>query len=510
MFWGRFTRSAVFAAVLVSTSALAQITTPTPVSPLATSSTNQPTFVWNEVTNASSYEIYVIYGSTATLYPIALTNCASGQCAFNPGLTLPTGNAWWLVRAFGLGTSSYWTDYLYFYVPRPVGPVAISPSGSTAETKPTYRWYPVAGATGYIFSLRDETRFLEQNTSVPTSACTGNPTVCSFTSNRTLAAENTWWMVRATTAVGDSSETQTYFRAEPNKPAAPTAISPMGIISTATPTYTWAPVTGANEYWFRLANENGVILAAVRVASNNCNTTQCTYTPANALTPNLNTWWWIQARDANDYSNWSQAIGLRYHPTPLAAPAAVSPLGTITTLTPSYVWNPVGGATLYDLYVVDQAGTPVPVTQVSSSVCTGSPVRCTYAPGAVLARGAAWWYVRARNATNFGTWSGAQSFFVNPPTLSAPTQLSPTGQISTTTPSYTWNEVVGAASYEVWVSDEAAVKYVGPANATCSAGTCTSSPGTTLISGNAWWWVRTFDSTGGASGWAGPMSFRVP
>ena len=47
------------------------------------------------------------------------------------------------------------------------------------------------------------------------------------------------------------------------------------------------------------------------------------------------------------------------------APTTVSPAGTITDNTPSYVWNPSVGASFYDLYVYPDGSTSPVVSNLS-------------------------------------------------------------------------------------------------------------------------------------------------
>jgi predicted small secreted protein len=98
--------------------------------------------------------------------------------------------------------------------------------------------------------------------------------------------------------------------------------------------------------------------------------------------------------------------------------------------------------------------------------------------------------------------------------LGAATLVSPSGTISTATPSYTWNAVPGSAWYYLYVDDSTGTKistWYSRDQADCSAGTgnCTVSPGTALAAGAAKWWVQTWN-TNGYGPWSSGMAFTVP
>jgi hypothetical protein len=85
--------------------------------------------------------------------------------------------------------------------------------------------------------------------------------------------------------------------------------------------------------------------------------------------------------------------------------------------------------------------------------------------------------------------------------------VSPTGTITTTTPTYTWNAVSTATYYYLWVSDTSSAAklhtWYTAAQVNCPSGTglCSVTPGTALAPGTATWWVQTWNPAG-----AGPWS----
>ena len=95
------------------------------------------------------------------------------------------------------------------------------------------------------------------------------------------------------------------------------------------------------------------------------------------------------------------------------------------------------------------------------------------------------------------------------------TLVSPTGTITTATPTYTWNAVATATYYQLYVNDSTTnsgkiVAWYTAADAGCGSGTgnCSVTPSTALAAGAAQWWVQTWNPAG-AGPWSDPLSFAV-
>ncbi len=104
-------------------------------------------------------------------------------------------------------------------------------------------------------------------------------------------------------------------------------------------------------------------------------------------------------------------------------------------------------------------------------------------------------------------------FSVSVPLPGAATLKSPSGSISSTTPTFRWDEVPGATWYCLWVNDSTGNKmsqWYRDEEAGCPLGTghCTVSPSVELSPGSGQWWVRTWNSAGSGD-WSSGMSFSV-
>jgi hypothetical protein len=198
-----------------------------------------------------------------------------------------------------------------------------------------------------------------------------------------------------------------------------------------------------------------------------------------------------------------------------SAPTAViqiSPSGLIFTTTPTYIWNASPGADWYYLWVNDSTGNKIQQWYTAAQVGCGSGTgNCSVTPAVPLAIGAGMWWVQTWNTIGYGPWSSGMSFTVSPP--GAAVQVSPSGSILTTTPTYTWNAVESSTWYHLWVNDSTGNRinqWYTAADAGCPDGTgnCSVTPTTALAFGAGSWWVQTYNDAG-VGPWSAGMAFTV-
>ncbi len=295
-------------------------------------------------------------------------------------------------------------------------------------------------------------------------------------------------------------------------PPAATLVAPSGTVSTATPPYTWNAVTGATWYYLWVNDSTGTkITQWYRATDTGCGagTGACSVTPSTALAAGAATWW-IQTYSPGLYGPWSAAMTF----TVMGPPAAtlVSPSGTVSTATPTYTWNAIAGVTWYYLWVNDSAGN-TKITQwyrASEAGCAAGTGTCSVTPSTALAAGAATWWIQTYSPGLHGPWSAAVTFTVMGPP--AATLVSPSGTVSTATPTYTWNATANANWYQLWVNDSAGntrLNHWYRACAVCKGtGTCSITPGTPLA-GTAKWWVQTYGQ-GQYGPWSSAATFTAP
>ena len=112
---------------------------------------------------------------------------------------------------------------------------------------------------------------------------------------------------------------------------------------------------------------------------------------------------------------------------PPAAPTLVSPVGTVTTLNPTYTFNAVLNATGYSVRLIAASGSTDTVwyTPVDAG-CPGNIGVCSIPQVTPLVNGVNYsWYARAKNAAGIGAWSAYKSFTVSisaaaPPSITVP------------------------------------------------------------------------------------------
>ena len=93
------------------------------------------------------------------------------------------------------------------------------------------------------------------------------------------------------------------------------------------------------------------------------------------------------------------------------------------------------------------------------------------------------------------------------------TLITPSGDVTTNNPTYTWNAVSGATWYYLWVNDSTGNKikqWYTASQANCESGTgiCSVSSSISLSNGDGTWWLRTWNDTGYGP-WSASLNFNV-
>jgi hypothetical protein len=176
----------------------------------------------------------------------------------------------------------------------------------------------------------------------------------------------------------------------------------------------------------------------------------------------------------------------------VAVPALTGPTGRTNSVTPTFTWNALGGATQYEVYVSD-----VTATKVQDQTVTGT----TWTPARPLVSGHSYrWWVRAlAGGDSVGLWSNSLDFAV-----AVPAPAMPADTALTVIPSFTWSALTGVITYEIYVSDLATAQ-VQDQTVTGTSWT----PGAALLSGHKYrWWVRALGSDG-IGVWSNSLDFTV-
>lgn len=292
-------------------------------------------------------------------------------------------------------------------------------------------------------------------------------------------------------------------------------MAPVGNVTTAAPTYRWNAVPGAVSYALWVADQpagTSDLYASYTAAQAGCPTGGgvCEVAPATALDTGQSYRWAVRTTGGASDGVWS-APALFFVDDPRALPPAAkglkSPSGYTTNATPTYTWGNVPAASSYTLWVGD-AGTGVvyeTYTTAQAGCQRGGLNACSVTPAMRLPTGRTYtWGVLTANKLGYGPWSTANVFFVASPPPPAPTNISPIGTVSTTTPTYSWDAAAGAQWYNLHVS-LTPTAIIAPTNvvhatysaaaAGCASGTgrCSVAPATALLRGTSYnWSVRGF------------------
>jgi hypothetical protein len=203
-----------------------------------------------------------------------------------------------------------------------------------------------------------------------------------------------------------------------------------------------------------------------------------------------------------------------------SVPSTVSPKGNVATATPTYTWTPVAGATSYYLLVQNTAGVAVGASYTPAAAgCASGSANCSVTPAASLSNNTAYnWFVNATTASGVTPWSAAAAINVSgvtspPPAPTAPVLVSPSGTVTTTTPTYTWNAWSGATAYYLLVQNTAGVavsQSVSASTAGCVTGTtCSFTPSTPLMAGAAYNWFVNATTFTATTPWSAPKAITV-
>jgi hypothetical protein len=196
---------------------------------------------------------------------------------------------------------------------------------------------------------------------------------------------------------------------------------------------------------------------------------------------------------------------------PIIPPGPVilnSPSGNICTRQPTFNWTVATNATWYDLWVEGTTGSVFKQWYEAAQVCSGST--CSATPALTLAIGNHTWSVLPWNSSGAGSWSSKDFVVGGPP--DAPTAISPSGAITTNTPTLKWYALSNADKYDLRVKNEYTqqeiAKEVNAANV-CSGSTCAWTVESALSAADYIGSARASGTCGGYGQWNAGMRFSL-
>ncbi len=478
---------------------------------------NTPTFTWNAVTGAVSYDIQI--DNLVTFASPEVTD-NTGTNSFTPSSAItPDGLYYYRVRAVNAtGGAGGWSAVRSFTLDTvaPAAPSLTSPlDGATPIGTPTFIWGVAAGATNYQFRYSSDFTF----TSVDYETADGNGAVLplAVTSHKPtvnmVVGTPYYWQVRARDKAGNwgvwsslrSITTQAVL------PGMPVVTAPaIGLVTNnTTPTFNWNAVTGAVSYDVQIDNQS--TFASPEVTDN---TGTNSFTPSSAITPDGLYYYRVRAVNATAGAGaWSAVRSFTLDTVAPAAPNLTSPLDGATPIgTPTFIWAAAVGATNYQYqYSTDNTFTSVDYSTPGDTV-PGTPLAVTsHKPSVNMVVGTTYyWQVRARDkAGNWSVWSTARSITTQAALLPAPVLTSPVIGLVTnnTSPSFAWNTIAGALSYDIQIDNQST--FASP-EVTGNTGTNSFTPSSPIATDGLYYWrVRSINATGGAGAWSAARTLTI-
>lgn len=296
-----------------------------------------------------------------------------------------------------------------------------------------------------------------------------------------------WDTTGTTSRVGTGTSWVTYVG---TPPTVPVLISPGGVLSDTTPTFTWKSVDGATQYRFEVY-QGTTLKYAKTVSASVCGAVNCKATPTNVL--NYTTYKWrAQAYVGDAWQEFSAYKSFKISPVPIL----VSPAGTITSKTPTFKWKKVDGATQYQFQV--WRGTTLLYTkQVPSSACGAA--YCTNTPTTQLTFGTYKWRAQAMVGGIWRDYSTYKSFTLASPKPQAGFWASNTGDEF-----YVTADQMNVADFAIYIT----VPY-------CGSYKITHIPLVPIVNkqfsfSGSFYASGTFDTTTSSHGQDGLRSFYIP
>jgi hypothetical protein len=488
-----------------------------------------PTYSWKPAELATQYLLSVqdSVEITERWYSSTEANCTSSNCSVTPDFKPAEGNVSWRIQTANQEGTAPWSETLAFTMKCPpttttlisgdamFGSVPLPPGGGEnslsglplAQKSPTtYKWHAIPGATLYQLQIKDSQGqiVMEQWYSASDLNCS-NPDqiICFAHVNLNLPDDNYQWQVRVRNEVSSSSWSEPSSFTVKMLPDAAALISPTQMLVNCNeiPTYSWQPAALATRYLLSVQDNQGVIERWYSNIEANCTTTTCSIAPDFQLAGG-EVQWRIKSANPTGEGSWSETLAFVVQCPPTAT-TLISPSGVISDNTPSYTWNTLANATIYQLQVTD-ADNQVIVEETISNCHSDQPV-CTFNSTMPLADGNYSWNVQTQNQVGDGPWSQALSFTVLTTPLAA-TLVSPQVTLHHNLPTYTWQAVAKADQYLLQVQDASGQVFeqtYTSAEANCSEVThlCSVTPDQELAEGEAQWWIQTANSSG-----LGPLS----
>jgi len=461
------------------------------ITPSSRTMDHTPTFTWTTLDEADHYHLWVedaLVAGPALIYETNLTT-PSFTSSF-----LPSGNYRAYLRAVDThGATGAWSSAYNFSI-QTVTPTLTGPIGGTLDRTPEITWNPVDGAETYDLWLSDITNNPFNTTPlIRETMLTGT----SFVPTSDLADGTYRIWLRATNAEGENSSWSAQIDFSISLTPVPSPIAPSGLSETATPEFQWHEIAGISRFGLSVVDSvtDAEVLANDNIFSN-------TFTPSTPLVEGIYRWSVRSYNSAGEVSEFSDPVVFYVDVPAPNRPTVTAPTGTVLDENATFEWTSVTHATTYDLWVRNI------VTNRDQVIREQGLTTTTFTPTEALQQSTYRTWVRAANGLGeYGPWSVSLDFTIEIPTPEPPVVTGPSGTISTSPPTFTWQAVEYARTYDIYVNSlttgQSQVLRVTDATGT------SHTPETLLPNGSYRVWIRALNSAMETSNWSTPSDFTI-
>jgi hypothetical protein len=295
------------------------------VSPSGNIIDNTPAYIWNAVSSATWYYLWVNDSSGNKIkqwYTAEAVGCASGlgTCTTTSTILLANGAGQWWVQTWNASGYGPWSIANSFNlnisgVGVPAATPLVSPSGNIIDNTPAYVWNAVSGATWYYLWVNDSSgNKIKQWYTAEAVGCASGLGTCTTTSTILLANGAGQWWVQTWNASGygpwSIANSFNLSSSGTGVPTAATLLNPEGSIDENTTTFSWEAVSGSTWYYLWVNDSTGNIIKQWYTASQTgcaSGTGECYISPATVLA-NGSARWWVQTWNTYGTGPWSNAL----------------------------------------------------------------------------------------------------------------------------------------------------------------------------------------------------------
>ncbi len=367
-----------------------------------------PFMEWESVTGATTYQIQISTSPTFGTLAVDVGGLTSVQYVVQSGFLTYGTQYFWRVRATGSGGTSNWSVVWNFTtIPSiPVPPTLISPTnGATGIIIPvTLDWNDVPSAATYEVQVSLSPNF----TSIVLDESGLTSSQYAIPSGSLSGLTQYYWRVNATNAGGTSPWSVVWnFTTALAPPAAPLLVAPANGASgiSLTPLLDWNPVSTALTYRVQVSISPTFATTVI----NQANITQHQYqvTNLNNLQYNTTYYWRVNATNGAGSGPYSTIWSFTTSVQPPPPPTLIYPTNNSTgiSLTPTFQWSSVTGATEYRIQVsTNNTFTSIVLDQIAPFN------QYVTQPGTLSGSTQYFWRVASRNTGGQGAYSGIWSF----------------------------------------------------------------------------------------------------